>query len=87
MKEVDRIAKDVGKAAENVGKAAENVGDDLLSAVRDLTREVRKLTQPEPRIPPAIVALVAIGIVALVVAIVGGARLAESKAQQTEPYS
>ena len=80
MKEVDRIAKDVSKAAEDVG-------DDVLSAIRDLTREVRKLTRPEPRMPAGLVALVALGIVALVIAIVGGAKVAESRTQQAEPYA
>ena len=80
MKDVDRIAKDVGKAAESMG-------DDLMSAVNDLTKEVRKLTKPEPRMPAGLVLLVALGIVALVVAIVGGAKVAESQRQTTEPYA
>ena len=80
MKEVDRIAKDVSKAAENVS-------DDLITAVHDLAKEVRKLTRPEPRMAPGLVALVALAVVALVVAIIGGAKLNESRSDTTEPYA
>jgi len=83
MQDVDRIKQDVGSMADDVG-------ENLTKAVNDLVKEVRRMTgHSQPRIPAGLIAIIALGLIALAAAILGGMKAVEqhSATEEQLPYA
>ena len=66
--------REVGKIRHEAADLAGDVGENLTQAVNDLVKEVRRLTRPEPKIPTGLVAIIALALIGLAAAILGGMR-------------
>jgi hypothetical protein len=83
MQDVDRIKQDVGSMADDVG-------ENLTRAVNELAKEVRRMTgHSQRRIPAGLIAIIALGLIALAAAILGGMKAVEQQSTEvdTEPYA
>jgi hypothetical protein len=82
MQDVDRIRQDVGGMTDDVG-------ENLTKAVNDLVNEVRRMSgRSGPRIPTGLIAIIALGLIALAVAILSGMKAVEQQpvGEEEEPY-
>ena len=83
MREVDKIRQDAAGLAGDVG-------ENLAQAVDELVKEVRRLTRPEPKIPTGLVVVIALALIGLAAAILGGMRaMDQSRSNEYEelPYA